>query len=593
MPLRIDGYLNMIPRTEILTKASVFSLGLISFIVLIFGNGMTFLFPFLFLIVVLLFANPTFAITFLLLISPSAAAVSKLLHMALNVKSETALSLSFCMVLVVLPLVIKKFIPIKLSLNTLKISASILLPTTLFLLSFASSKASFLSIFMSGDTRNHTLLIRNIVNEGFVTNAQQAFYPSYYFHIAAVVANGIGLEKPITSTLLGIIIGYVFAILIIVFSISKLMDHFEIPKRYGFLLGLPIATSTVLGFILMHGFYSAAWGLAVVIVSYTFLFNSLSKSRIELILQGAFFALLSYHAWALLVPLVLLPYLAMALRKNLPSRPVPLRLIFMYMSFLAFSYLSVEHQGSVSRVFTLLKTDGGISDISFSTSIAVFIVLFVVLTKLERNSVALSLLTVFILTWSMFITIGILRRTNTTFIGYYNQKLLWIFSAAIIQILVIVTLVLLRRNEKSNFRIFALLTSMILFTVNLTPLQNITLQLQLTNWSGPNPSVSEKVLEMDGNAFMGERVIFWYYSDPGNDRIGTFWASTFSNKIANTLEFNDIAAWAYSQTGQVSDLCSVLSETQQTFIVTSNSPQVLSSVDGLCPAKKLSIKFIQ
>ena len=539
------------------------------------------------------FMNPTFGIYLLLLISPTSAVGSKLLSTVLNLNSEIALRVSFCLALFLLPLILKIHIPIQFRLNNFTRNLAISLPTILFLFCFSSSKANIISIFMSGDTRNHTLLIRNIVNEGFITNAQQAFYPSYYFHIAAVVANGIGMDQPVTSTLLGIFVGYVVAILIIIFSISKLMEHFAIPNSYGVLLGLPIATSTVLGFILMHGFYSAAWGLSVLIVSYTFLFKSFSKSRIELVLQGSFFALLCYHAWALLAPLVLLPYFVIALKKNHPNNPVPVKLILIYFSFLVFSYVSVEHQGGLNRVVTLLRTDGGISDISFSTSIAVFILLFVILAKLEMKDVALSMLAVFVLTWTMFIIIGILRRTNSTFIGYYNQKLLWIFTAAIIQILVIVAAVVLKPNVKSTVGVSALLASLILFTVNLTPLQNITLQLQLTNWSAPNPSVSEKVLNMDGPTFANKRVIFWYYSDPGNDRIGTFWSSSFSNKVANTLEFNDIAAWAYSQTGQVSDLCSILSDVQDSYIVTKNAPQVLNGVNELCPIKTKNIKFIQ
>jgi hypothetical protein len=540
-----------------------------------------------------LLMNPTFGIYFLLLISPTAAVGSKLLTTVLNLNSEIALRVSFCFALFLLPLILKIYIPIQFRLINLTRNLAISIPTILFLLCFSSSKANIMSIFMSGDTRNHTLLVRNIVNEGFITNAQQAFYPSYYFHIAAVVANGIGMDRPVTSSLLGIFVGYVVAILIIIFSISKLMEHFVIPNSFGVLLGLPIATSTVLGFILMHGFYSAAWGLSVLIVSYTFLFTSFSKSRIELVLQGSFFALLSYHAWALLAPLVLLPYLVIAVKKNRPNKPAPVKLILVYFGFLVFSYVSVEHQGGLNRVVTLLKTDGGISDISFSTSIAVFILLFVILAKLEMKDVALSMLTVFVLTWAMFIIIGILRRTNSTFIGYYNQKLLWVFTAAIIQILIIMAAIVLKQNVKSTVRISALLASLILFTVNLTPLQNITLQLQLTNWSAPNPSVSKKVLNMDGPRFVNERVIFWYYSDPGNDRIGTFWSSSFSNKVANTLEFNDIAAWAYSQTGQVSDLCSILSDVQDNYIVTKNAPQVLNGVNELCPTKMKKIKFIQ
>ena len=580
-------------KTKILTKASITSLALISFILLFFGNGIISILPFLFLMVLPFFMNPTFGIYFLLLISPTAAVGSKLLSVVLNLNSEIAIRVSFCFALFLLPLILKSYIPIQFRLNNLRRNLAISLPTVLFLLCFSSSKANIMSIFMSGDTRNHTLLIRNIVNEGFITNAQQAFYPSYYFHIAAVVANGIGMDHPVTSTLLGIFVGYVVAILIIIFSISKLMEHFAIPNSYGVLLGLPIATSTVLGFILMHGFYSAAWGLSVLIVSYTLLFKSFSKSRIELVLQGSFFALLSYHAWALLAPLVLLPYLVLALKKNRPNKPVPVKLILIYLSFLVFSYVSVEHQGGLNRVVTLLRTDGGISDISFSTSIAVFILLFAILAKLEMKDVALSMLAVFVLTWTMFIIIGILRRTNSTFIGYYNQKLLWIFTAAIIQILVIVAAVVLKPYVKSTVGVSVLLASLILFTVNLTPLQNSTLQLQLTNWSAPNPSVSEKVLNMDGPAFANKRVIFWYYSDPGNDRIGTFWSSSFSNKVANTLEFNDIAAWAYSETGQVSDLCSILSDVQDSYIVTKNAPQVLSGVNELCPTKMKKIKFIQ
>jgi len=537
--------------------------------------------------------NPTFGIYYLLLISPTAAVGSKLLIIVLNLNSEIALRVSFCFAFFLLPLILKIYIPIQFRFNNLTRNLAISLPTIAFLLCFSSSMANIMSIFMSGDTRNHTLLIRNIVNEGFITNAQQAFYPSYYFHIAAVVANGIGMDQPVTSTLLGIFVGYVVAILIIIFSISKLMEHFAIPNSYGVFLGLPIATSTVLGFILMHGFYSAAWGLSVLIVSYTLLFKSLSKSRIELVLQGSFFALLSYHAWALLTPLVLLPYLVIALKKNRPIKPVPVKLFLVYFSFLVFSYVSVEHQGGLNRVVTLLRTDGGISDISFSIPIAVFILLFVILAKLEMKDVALSMLAVFVLTWTMFIIIGILRRTNGTFIGYYNQKLLWIFTAAIIQILVIVAAVVLKPNIKSTAGVSVLIASLILFTVNLTPLQNTTLQLQLTNWSAPNPSVSKKVLNLDGPTFANKRVIFWYYSDPGNDRIGTFWSSSFSNKVANTLEFNDIAAWAYSQTGQVSDLCSILSDVQDSYIVTKNAPQVLNGVNELCPTKMKNIKFIQ
>jgi len=579
--------MNKIDRSLILLPLFVLSSS-----ILFFGSGYGYLLPFAFLGLILLFANYSYAITLLLLLSPTSAILASLSDSILSLSPSQNLKISLGMTYLLLPIAIAYFTNINLTISNLKRNILIIVPSAIFLLSFMKSQDQLMAIFMSGDSRNHSLLIRNIVKTGFVSNDQQAFYPSYYFHIAGTIANGIGVNSPIKSSVIGLIIGYIFACLAIVFSLARLSELYKLSTNRCILIGIPLATSTYWGFILMHGFYSAAWGLAVLIPAYVNLFTSNQKTRSQIFLEGSFFALLAYHAWALLPPLILLPYLIsgilMSGKKSRPSIKYVLPLIF----FTVFSYVKVNHEGSLERVITLLKTDGGISDISFTTAFAIFLLLILILKANKASELGLAFAAVFVATLIMFLTIGFLRRSTGTFVGYYNQKLLWIITAAVIPILVIALISLVDLKLISGFSVPLLISAIILFSTSLTPLQNITLKLQATKWSGPSPNIVEKVFSLDNSLFSGKRIIFWYFEDPGNDRIGTFWSSSLSNEVHSALKFNEIAAWAYSETGQVVELCSVLSNSERTLIVTRNKSQILIGLNNECAEKVNLVDFI-
>ena len=451
---------------------------------------------------------------------------------------------------------------------------------------------NFLAVFMSGDSRNHTLLIRNIIKNGYITSDQQAFYPTHFFTIPAVVANHFDGSTPIIGSVVGLATGYLFGTLVITFALSELASIKGLSLIESIIFGGIVTSATYLGIILMHGFYSAIWGLGVLTAVYILIEINSPRSKFAWIMLGVLFSLIAYQAWSLLAPIVLVGVLVHSLKGDVFFRRRDMYLFFLSAVLLTFTYLSVSKNGTFSRIVTLMKTDGGLSTMSLSAIVAVFaIVIAREIISWREYSRQFFYLSISLTTFVMFIWIGLLRAEQGKFLGYYNEKLIWIVAASICPIAMIHLLEKARGASKLSNALIG--TSLLFLLSNVTPLQNSTWASLFYGWSAPNKEVASKIFEIENTSLAVEPIIFWYYSDPGNDRLGSFWSSSLSNPITDAISFNEAAAWAYSETGQPSDLCSLAIQVDHIGVVTLQENAVRDMIKNTCPLIAKKIRYVR
>jgi hypothetical protein len=77
--------------------------------------------------------------------------------------------------------------------------------------------------------------------------------------------------------------------------------------------------------------------------------------------------------------------------------------------------------------------------------------------------------------------------------------------------------------------------------------------------------------------------LLWDWSDPGNDRLANFWAGVvWGIDAAGIPTQPDVVSWAYTESGQLADLCTMAKQAPRLRIIT-RSPVLSGALDHTCP----------
>lgn len=113
------------------------------------------------------------------------------------------------------------------------------------------------------------------------------------------------------------------------------------------------------------------------------------------------------------------------------------------------------------------------------------------------------------------------------------------------------------------------------------------LSLAADGWSQPSAPVVTEVAKI---ADRGQPFLLWEWTDPGNERLGAFWASlawaynaNWSPKSYPGAMSQGVPNWAYFESGQVKDLCTVARGVNGLYVITSN-PKFKANFARVCPA---------
>jgi hypothetical protein len=177
----------------------------------------------------------------------------------------------------------------------------------------------------------------------------------------------------------------------------------------------------------------------------------------------------------------------------------------------------------------------------------------------------------------IYLAIGLIRQPQA-FDGYYNIKLFWIvaFSTFPLILALVATLKEFSTSKVKGITLLTLIIGLVSTTSSLYPVPSTAYILGFNKIS---PSILKS---FDGLPSDGDYV-FWFFKDPPTDRIGTFWLSFRNNPVGNSIDFNNVAAWAYGQTGRTADLCQVIEKNPEITII-SRFPQTINTeIEGVCP----------
>jgi hypothetical protein len=115
-----------------------------------------------------------------------------------------------------------------------------------------------------------------------------------------------------------------------------------------------------------------------------------------------------------------------------------------------------------------------------------------------------------------------------------------------------------------------------------------TTLLILNGWQGPDWRTVDAVLALVAKK---QSLVMWNYFDPGNDRLGNFWLSTYDPLLSpdSGAMFAQFSNWAGAEDGvDVNQLCDLLNRDPLRIVATRNSllPSVVTSRCGL-PADRV------
>lgn len=117
------------------------------------------------------------------------------------------------------------------------------------------------------------------------------------------------------------------------------------------------------------------------------------------------------------------------------------------------------------------------------------------------------------------------------------------------------------------------------------------LPLALRGWDQPTADAAGVALDA---ADLGEPYVLWRWSDPGNDRLGNFWAALAwgTDRAGRWTGLPGypagVAQWAYEAGSETSDLCA-LGEASPGLTVYTRDQSLGGEVDGTCPTAGMHV----
>jgi hypothetical protein len=457
----------------------------------------------------------------------------------------------------------------------------------LFIFLIVNEGREFLTRFMNGDARNVSLAVHNIVVNGYIPREMQGFYPSnFYFLNAASVVNN-NSTNPLTPYLWGLALGFLACVFVIISMLYKLIVNLELNYYIGLLILCTPFFPQLLGFSLINGFSTGMWAIALLItLSINMHFISQDMKTVQ-VWSLLIYLILGIHIWAGILPVVFgsLVLLLFQLRKKLDWANQFFN-IFVIFCLFVYTIASFENVKPANlSPLDLLRADGGIQKLNISFLLLLIILL---LFMIRKRTIVVSIITFQLaIALTLYVVIGILRLPQS-FDGYFNTKIFWIVFFSSFPL--ILSLIASRDDfQKGGFKRGGLLFVIAGLMANTSGIPLVSSTAYILGANTINPQILTSFDELNEK----EDYVFWFYTDPPTDRIGTFWLSFRTNPIGNTINFNKIAVWAYGQTGRTEDLCSVISNNSQLNIITKFPQTVGVEISRICPEELSNYRIFQ
>ena len=181
---------------------------------------------------------------------------------------------------------------------------------------------------------------------------------------------------------------------------------------------------------------------------------------------------------------------------------------------------------------------------------------------------------------------------------YYALKTNWLVSSCLLWVLFVPTVLWIEGRPTSvpvrdRRGVSAVSMSLVVLLLSGSAASAQTPVLPAARgWFHPSDEVIGQVVE---GARAGSPFILWEWSDPGDDRLGNFWAALAwgSSPSGDSLELpgvqGGVGLWAYLETGETRQLCELIMGAPGIVVHTRNGDLESELVDT-CPAGEMTVE---
>ena len=492
---------------------------------------------------------------------------------------------------------------------------------------FVSSRGpSFdLAWAMSGDARNHILLVRQIFSRGGVTFDTLRQYPAAINAVTALITGSsprIGLDNGelLLHDARALADTYLLSVIAVACLMMAVLAQF-IPKSVRQRPKLPFSVAVVLlaastmsasplllGTALVDGFVTAYGTLVITLASVVLAMRSCRDPRFNIVayLLLAPAMIIAFVSWTILaiVPVSLtVATTIVAIRRWLTryrysvlSTRAVMRGGLCALPMIATVVVMVAIILNLKTLRTVFLFPGSIVSPGPRILAIIALILVGLLIGLrehgQRMQLSLAIIVIvgacLVMAWLSSLAGGGLNWT------YYSAKTVWLVSGALIWVCFLPLLLATSNSaETANTPISRIRTTAtagvfavaILAALGLTTTAPNPIPDAMAGWNQPSAQV---IVAVSREAKRHSPFVFWEWSDPGNERLGNFWAALVwgadgSGRYTPSPAAlpGGISAWAYRATAEKDELCQVAQAYPRLTIVT-RSPNLDPRLEKAC-----------
>jgi hypothetical protein len=471
---------------------------------------------------------------------------------------------------------------------------------------------SALAWAMGGDARNHTFILRRILEVGGISLDELQTYPAASNALAAVIAGsgeraGLNPGQLVAHDVgsianvyvLAVIAAFVLIIAVLRQSSPNTAAHVFVPV--SFIAGSMVTSALVLGTTLSDGFFSAYATIPLVIAAVALAFRALTPDpggRAAMVALAPT-TVLVFASWTLLVVIpagLVLALSALAVLRALRPRPATdgghhpwLDVVVAAIPFVVTAALAIVSLANLERLSATFALTGAI--VSPDPFVAVGLGLALIGTFGLAGSVEARLRTGLLLVAAVTGAIAVLWLLTLPGPGltwsYYPTKTLWLIVSSLIWVPFVPLLGIhsdpvasepaveqiatdrrrIAAGVAATSLALAVSTGLSLGTEAPNPLAAVT-----GDWTQPSAEIIDATVAQADDL---DPFVFWEWSDPGNDRLGNFWAalawSVDSSGVFLPAPDNlpgGVTLWAYFATGSIESLCDLSDGYPELTVVT-------------------------
>ena len=487
---------------------------------------------------------------------------------------------------------------------------------------------------MSGDGRNHVILLRELLSSGGLTVAQLRGYPGLIDSVTALISGAghrgglapgdLALHdaRAVASTyvLAGVALGCLFIAALLEVLPPALAKLRVLPPSVVVVLlaaASTVVSSLVLGLALHDGFVSAYGALGLAAAATVLALRCCrTPAPFAYLLLGPATALVAI-SWTPLaaVPgaLTMLATVLVVLRAKVFRGAMQPSAWLWWLSAVisvgALLAVSIAVYSQHGRLITQFKAHGA----TFRPPVRILYLLALVavgcLLTARTRAGRIQLLVPVVATAGAGVTIKwmtSLADSHTTTWTYYSSKALWLFSSCLIWLIFVPLLSAGlhivhtdnaddSRTARRSWTAIAIARAVawsvaLLVVIGFGMPGGDPVPIAARGWRNPDADVVRQVVA-SGN--LNRPFVLWKWSVRPNDRIGNFWAVLMWAAPAKLSDFplgvpGGPINWAYLQTGRSSDLCA-LGARQPHLLVVTRDAGLGAELRAACPNSSLDV----